>query len=68
MTSLGLIALIVGLLAFGQPLFVIMGAVTAYCYAFLGDGGLQGMIEDIFFAANKDLLLAIPLLSSPETS
>ena len=35
MTSLGLIALIVGLLAFGQPLFVIMGAVTGYCYAFL---------------------------------
>lgn len=61
MTSLGLIALIVGLLAFGQPLFVIMGAVTAYCYAFLGDGQLQGMIEDMFFAANKDLLLAIPL-------
>ncbi len=61
MTGLGLILLIVGLLAFGQPLFVIMGAVTAYCYRFFGDGALQGMIEDIYFAANKDLLLAIPL-------
>jgi C4-dicarboxylate transporter DctM subunit len=61
MTSLGLIALILFLVAFSQPLFVIMGSVTAYCYAFFGDGELTGVIEDIYFAANKDLLLAIPL-------
>ncbi len=61
MTSLGLIALILLLVAFSQSLFVIMGSVTAYCYAFFGDGELTGVIEDIYFAANKDLLLAIPL-------
>jgi C4-dicarboxylate transporter DctM subunit len=61
MTTLGLVALILILVAFSQPLFVIMGSVTAYCYAFFGDGELTGVIEDIYFAANKDLLLAIPL-------
>ncbi len=62
MSVLGLFALILVLLLFGQPLFVIMGAVTAYCYGVLGDGqSLTGMIEDIYFAANKDLLLSLPL-------
>ncbi len=61
MTALGLVLLIVALLLLGQPLFVILGSVTAYCYRFLGDGEISGMIEDIYFAANKDLLLAIPL-------
>src|SRR5688572_13362542 len=61
MTSLGLILLVAALILFGQPLFVILGAVTAYCFYFLGDGMLEGIVEDIFFAANKDLLLAIPL-------
>jgi C4-dicarboxylate transporter DctM subunit len=61
MSALGLVALILVLVAFSQPLFVIMGSVTAYCYAVFGDGELTGVIEDIYFAANKDLLLAIPL-------
>ncbi len=61
MSGLGLAVLVPVLVLLGQPLFVILGAVTAYCYAFLGDGEISGVIEDIYFAANKDLLLAIPL-------
>ncbi|WCL49903.1 TRAP transporter large permease [Leptospira sp. GIMC2001] len=61
MGSLGLIVLLVLLVLLGQPLFVIMGSVTAYCFLFLGEGDLTGIIEDIYYGADKEILLAIPL-------
>jgi C4-dicarboxylate transporter, DctM subunit len=60
-TSLGLGLLILGCILFGQPLFVIIGLVTAYCYHFIGGNPLDGIVEDIFFAGDKEILLAIPL-------
>ncbi len=60
MEAIGLVLLIVLLVLLGQPLFVIMGSVTLYCFYFMGDG-IEGIIEDMYFAADKEILLAIPL-------
>lgn len=57
----GLTLLIFACILLGQPLFVIVGLVTAYCYHFIGESSISGIIEDIFFAGDKEILLAIPL-------
>jgi len=44
-----------------QPLFVILGSVCVYCYGFLGNLPLSGIIEDLYFACDKEILLSIPL-------
>ncbi|WP_367898486.1 TRAP transporter large permease [Leptospira sp. WS58.C1] len=61
MVGVGLLALIVVLILLGQPLFVIMGLVTSYCIYFLGEGSFIGIVEDMYYAADKEVLLAIPL-------
>lgn len=72
MVALGLIALIIFLILFGQPLFVIIGAVTAYCFLFMSGGQAAGgqaagldklgdIMSDIYYGADKEILLAIPL-------
>jgi C4-dicarboxylate transporter DctM subunit len=55
-----LIAIILSLL-FGLPLFVIMGALTAICYLNVSGETLSVVVGDIFYAADKEILLAIPL-------
>ncbi|MFY7992186.1 MAG: TRAP transporter large permease [Bacteriovoracaceae bacterium] len=45
----------------GQPLFVIMGGITALCYHFAAGESLMVIVGDIFYAADKEILLAIPL-------
>ena len=45
----------------GLPLFVILGSVATLCYSLAGNADLSGVIEDIYFAADKEVLLAIPL-------
>ncbi|WP_411822348.1 TRAP transporter large permease [Leptospira sp. 'Mane'] len=63
----GILALLVGLIFLRQPLIVLMGAVTLYCYYFLPDPPLESfhelnsVIGDLFFAGDKEILLAIPL-------
>jgi C4-dicarboxylate transporter DctM subunit len=52
--------LILGVIA-GLPLFVILGVVATLCYSLQGNADLSGVIEDIYFAADKEILLAIPL-------
>ena len=52
--------LILGFVA-GLPLFVILGVVATLCYSLQGHADLSGVIEDIYFAADKEILLAIPL-------
>lgn len=52
--------LILGLIT-GLPLFLILGVVATLCYALAGNADLSGVIEDIYFAADKEVLLAIPL-------
>jgi C4-dicarboxylate transporter DctM subunit len=52
--------LVLALIA-GLPLFVILGVVATLCYSLAGNADLSGVIEDIYFAADKEVLLAIPL-------
>lgn len=61
MVVAGLLLLILLLILFGQPLFVIIGAVTGYCFLFMGNGGLSNIIGDLYYGADKEILLAIPL-------
>ncbi|MDH5276462.1 MAG: TRAP transporter large permease [Gammaproteobacteria bacterium] len=61
MSVLILAMLILGLLLLRQPVMVILGAVTAYCYAVIGDGEVGWIIIDAWEAANRELLLSIPL-------
>ena len=61
MVVIGLLSLILLLILFGQPLFVIIGAVTGCCFLFMGNGGLSNIIGDLYYGADKEILLAIPL-------
>jgi len=61
MHGLLLTLLVIALVLLGQPLFVIIGTVTAYCFHFFADETLTVIIGDIFFAGDKEVLLAIPL-------
>jgi C4-dicarboxylate transporter DctM subunit len=54
------LALILSIL-FGLPLFVIMGSLAAICYLTVSDENMMVIIGDIFYAADKEILLAIPL-------
>ncbi len=55
------LCLLVVLILLGQPLFVIMGTIAAFCYHFVSNESISIVIGDIFYAANKEILLAIPL-------
>lgn len=46
---------------FGLPLFVIMGSLAAICYLTVSGENMMVIIGDIFYAADKEILLAIPL-------
>lgn len=61
MSALIPVALVLGLLVLRQPVVVILGAVTAYCYVFFGDGEIGWIIVDAWEAANREMLLSIPL-------
>ena len=54
------LALVLSLL-FGIPLFVIMGSLAAISYVTVSDENMMVVIGDIFYAADKEILLAIPL-------
>jgi C4-dicarboxylate transporter DctM subunit len=64
---MGILLLIIGLIFLRQPLIVLMGAVTVYSYYFLASSipasvnELNSIIGDLFFAGDKEILLAIPL-------
>ena len=61
MITLGLIALIFGFVLTGQPLFVLVGVICGYCFKFIGEEEIQNMAGDMFYAGDKEILLAIPL-------
>ncbi len=60
-TGLLIIGSIIISLLFGLPLFVIMGALATICYVTVSDENMMVVIGDIFYAADKEILLAIPL-------
>jgi C4-dicarboxylate transporter DctM subunit len=59
--SLMIILSILVSLVFGLPLFVIMGLITSICYLFISNENMTVIVGDIFYAADKEILLAIPL-------
>ena len=61
MITLGLIALILVLILTGQPLFVLVGVICGYCFKFIGEEEIQNTASDMFYAGDKEILLAIPL-------
>lgn len=61
MEWLGLVVLLMTLLVLRQNLLVLLGCVTAYAYLAFGDGRVTDIVVDIWDAANKDVLLSIPL-------
>ena len=58
---LGFVLLVLALLALRQNLLVLLGLVTAYAYLVFGDGQVTDIVVDVWEAANKDVLLSIPL-------
>jgi C4-dicarboxylate transporter, DctM subunit len=61
LTALGLVALLGALLVLRQNLLVILGLTAAYLQGVAGDGRLTDIVVDLWDAANKEILLAIPL-------
>ena len=59
--SIGLIALILGALSLRVNIAAILLAVGAYVHWFWGDGELVYIIEDMWGAIDKEVLLSIPL-------
>jgi C4-dicarboxylate transporter DctM subunit len=60
-TSLLVIIALLISLVFGLPLYVIMGAIAGICYVNVSGENLSVVVSDIFYAADKEILLAIPL-------
>jgi C4-dicarboxylate transporter DctM subunit len=60
-TGTGLLLLVAVLLLLRQNILVVLGAVVAYCYLVFADGTLGYIVLDAWDAANRELLLSIPL-------
>ncbi len=61
MDWLGLFATAILLLLLRQNLLVLLGIVIAYANLVFGEGRLTDIVADVWEAANKEVLLAIPL-------
>lgn len=59
--ALALLLIVLALFALRQNLLVVLGVVTGYAYAVWGGGALTNMVVDAWDAANKEILLSIPL-------
>jgi len=59
--GLGLVGIVLFLLVIRQNLLVILGIVTAYATLVWGDGRIGNIVIDAWDAANKEILLSIPL-------
>jgi C4-dicarboxylate transporter DctM subunit len=59
--ALILVALVVALLFFRQPLIVILLGVCAYVQFVWGKGQFDYIIEDMWVGLDKELILSIPL-------
>jgi C4-dicarboxylate transporter DctM subunit len=57
----GLVLLVLTLFALRQNLVVVLGIATAYVYIAFGDGAVGNIVVDAWDAANKEILLSIPL-------
>lgn len=56
-----LFPVIIATVILGLPLYAIMGVITGFCYVMLAGEPLSVVIGDIYYAADKEVLLAVPL-------
>jgi len=61
MTGLLLLVIVLALLALRQSVILILIVAACYIHLFWGDGDLTYLIDDIWTAVNRDVLLAIPM-------
>jgi C4-dicarboxylate transporter DctM subunit len=61
MAAIGLVVLLLTLFVLRQNLLVILGVATGYAYTVWGGGVLTNIVIDAWDAANKEILLSIPL-------
>ncbi|CAN7371555.1 TRAP transporter large permease subunit [Pseudorhodoferax sp. LjRoot39] len=61
MVWLGMLALALGMLVLRQSLVLVLAMVTVYIHVFVADGKVEYMIQDFWFAADREVLLSIPL-------
>jgi len=61
MSALALAVIVAVLLVLRQNLMVVLGVATAYAYLVWGDGVVANIVIDAWDAANKEVLLSIPL-------
>jgi C4-dicarboxylate transporter DctM subunit len=59
--GVGLAVLVLLLFALRQNLVVVLGVATGYVYLVFGDGVIGNIVVDVWEAANKEILLSIPL-------
>ncbi|MBL0085544.1 MAG: TRAP transporter large permease [Ideonella sp.] len=61
MTALLLLVMVLGLLLLRQPLVVVLLSVAAFVQMVWGKGQLDYIVEDMWVALDKELILSIPL-------
>ena len=61
MSAVFLPIIVIVLFMLRQNLIVVLGITTAYAYWAFGDGVISNIVVDAWDAANKDILLSIPL-------
>ena len=61
MVWLGMLALALGMLVLRQSLVLVLAMATVYIHVFVADGKVEYLIQDFWFAADREVLLSIPL-------
>jgi C4-dicarboxylate transporter DctM subunit len=61
MVWLGMLALALGMLVLRQSLVLVLAMLTVYIHVLVADGKVEYLIQDFWFAADREVLLSIPL-------
>ena len=61
MVWLGMLALALGMLVLRQSLVLVLAMMTVYIHVFVAEGKVEYLIQDFWFAADREVLLSIPL-------
>ncbi|MCG8693980.1 MAG: TRAP transporter large permease [Minwuiales bacterium] len=61
MTALILLGIVLAMLALRQSVVLILVVAAGYVHLFYGDGDLTYLVDDLWTAVNRDVLLAIPM-------
>ena len=61
MTSIGLVALSAVLVLLRQPILLLLAAATAYVHVVMSKSKFEFMVQDVWSALDKEILLAVPM-------